>query len=209
MDITSKFEHLASLSDFLCRRRKMNIVRAVFDTAHMPGAIIEAGCNGGGTSLIIQFLIEAMNLQKEFHVYDSFEGLNGKCEKDGDDELFLDGQWPVSVEHFVHVFEEHGLRLPTIHKGLVQKLGPTDFPRQISMAFLDLDFYAPTKCVLQQIWHRVPIGGIIVLDDYNFSPLPGITRVVEEFFENVKVDTSTPITGTIRKGTTSSLRWGL
>lgn len=110
------------------------------------------------------------------------------------------------MEHLIHVFEEHGLQVPTIHKGLAQNLEPADFPEQISMAFLDMDFYVPTKCVLQHIWHRVPIGGIIVLDDYNFSPLPGVTVAVEEFFESVEVDTSTPITGTIRKDTTSSLR---
>jgi O-methyltransferase len=204
MDITTKFDDLASLSGFLCRPRKLNIVRAVMNTAHVDGSIIEIGCNGGGTSVIIQFLIEAMKLSKEFHVYDSFAGLNGKCDKDdgksAESDEFCNGRWVIHEEHLLRTFHSLDLKPPIIHAGLIQNMTPADFPEKVSMAFFDVDFYMPTLAALVLVWPRIVEGGILVIDDYGFEPLPGVKVAVEEYFgDEVQIDTSTSITAVIKK----------
>jgi len=46
--------------------------------AKLEGDIVELGCNIGTTSLYIRTIMDIYNSKKEFHVYDSWEGLPEK-----------------------------------------------------------------------------------------------------------------------------------
>ena len=56
---------------------------------------------------------------------------------------------------------------------------------RISYLHLDLDVYAPTKFVLDEIWDRVVPGGLLVFDDYN--AVEGATLAADEFLEAKKI----------------------
>ena len=48
----------------------------------LEGNIVELGCNIGTTSIFIREILNIYNSNKEFHVYDSWEGLPKKLEQD-------------------------------------------------------------------------------------------------------------------------------
>jgi len=52
---------------------------------------------------------------------------------------------------------------------------------RISFLHLDMDVYAPTKFVLDQIWDRIVPGGLLVFDDYNSEE--GATIAADEFLK--------------------------
>ena len=49
---------------------------------NIPGDIVELGCNVGTTSILIRKLLDLYGSDKEFHVYDSWDGLPNVTNKD-------------------------------------------------------------------------------------------------------------------------------
>ena len=52
--------------------------------------------------------------------------------------------------------------------------------RRFRFCHIDVDVYRSAKDVVEWIWSRLVIGGIVVYDDYGFQGCEGITRFVEE-----------------------------
>jgi O-methyltransferase len=48
----------------------------------VPGDVVELGCYDGRTSIFIQTMLKHLNPERIFHVFDSFQGLPEKSEKD-------------------------------------------------------------------------------------------------------------------------------
>jgi O-methyltransferase len=176
--------------------RKLNIWNQLRTVAYIPGDVVEIGCFKGETSVLIRYLMNAYCPNKNYHVYDSFIGLQGGREEiDGTHEVFKDGNFYADQEELSFIFESHSLQLPEIHKSLVQDLKPEDLPNKISFAFLDLDLYEPTLRALELVWPKLNAGACLVIDDYNYDPCPGINVAVNEFFSDKKVNLRTPLCG--------------
>lgn len=182
--------------------RKLNIIRQVIETRYVSGDCVEVGCNRGYTSAIIQIVLNEFSPHKELHVYDSFSGLAGKTDKDETNldtkSMFHEGQFATEIEDVKSTFNDYRLKLPTIHKGLMEDFTPEDFPEKISFAFIDLDLYEPTLQAIKLVWRKMSPGGVLVVDDYHVPPLPGVTLAVDEFFGN-KVETPLHTTAMMRK----------
>lgn len=148
----------------------------------IEGSIAEFGCYVGTTSLFIQRLLDARHDFREFHVYDSFEGLPPKTAKDesraGDQ--FQAGELAVSKKQFMREFQKAGLKPPAIHKGWFSDLTEKDVPSSIAFAFLDGDFYESIRDSLHLVLPRMQKGGTIVVDDYAREALPGAAKAVHE-----------------------------
>ncbi len=63
------------------------------------------------------------------------------------------------------------------------------FPEETSMlvtdgkfrfCHIDVDVYQSAKDVVEWLWPKLVLGGIIVFDDYGFQTCSGITRFVNE-----------------------------
>jgi O-methyltransferase len=158
----------------------------------LDGAIVEFGCYIGTTSLFIRRVLSTNNDQREFHVYDSFEGLPPKTTQDESraGEQFKAGELSVSKKQFLHEFQRAGLAPPVTHKGWFKDLMPDDVPGQIAFAFLDGDFYESIRESLRLVLPRMQGGGIIVVDDYAREALPGAAKAVHERFRPDQVRTS-------------------
>lgn len=158
----------------------------------LDGAIVEFGCYTGTTSLFIRRLLDAVGDQREFHVYDSFEGLPPKTTEDESraGEQFKAGELSVSKKQFMHEFQKANLRPPIVHKGWFKDLAAADVPEHIAFAFLDGDFYESIRDSLRLVQARMQAGGIIVVDDYAREALPGAARAVHEHFRPEIVRTS-------------------
>lgn len=147
------------------------------------GAIVEFGCYIGTTSLHIRRILDTMNDSRQFHVYDSFDGLPEKRKEDQSPlgEQFVSGELRVSKKQFVHEFKKAGLRTPIIHKGWFNELSNEDVPGSIVFAFLDGDYYESVMTPLKLITPKLIDGAIIVIDDYGNQALPGAAKAVDEW----------------------------
>lgn len=158
----------------------------------VAGDITEFGCYIGTTSLFIRRLLDGAgeSTTREFHVYDSFEGLPAKAPQDitpvGDD--FRAGELSVSRRQLIAEFQRARLQPPVVHKGWFSSLGAADVPEQIAFAFLDGDFYQSMIDSLRLVWPRLQAGGVICIDDYKRDALPGVERAVRDFFQGKTVD---------------------
>ena len=170
-------------------KKRLEIILAqlesVIDQA-IAGDIAEFGCHAGATALFIRRLLNSKASTKQFYAYDSFEGLPAKTIEDasvsGSD--FKAGELKVSKHDLLLNFKKAGLRPPIVHKAWFNELKTKQLPETIAFAFLDSDFYRSILDSLEIVWPRLSEGGVIIVDDYMRSHLPGATRAVDDFFAN-------------------------
>lgn len=147
------------------------------------GTIVEFGCFIGTTSLYIRRVLDYYHDAREFHVYDSFEGLPPKTAQDQSalGVQFKEGELLATKKQFIQAFKTARLSLPHIHKGWFNALEASELPAPIAFAFLDGDYYDSIKSSLQLIEQKLAPGAIIVVDDYANDALPGAARAVDEW----------------------------
>lgn len=150
---------------------------------HTDGAVVEFGCYIGTTSLFIRRLLDAHTDNREFHVYDSFEGLPAKVVQDESPAgtQFQDGELSVSKKQFLHEFQKANLRPPIIHKAWFNDLTEAEIPSKIAFAFLDGDFYESIRDSLQLVLPHMQASGTIIIDDYSREALPGVAKAVKDY----------------------------
>jgi O-methyltransferase len=153
------------------------------------GAVVEFGCYIGTTSLFIRRLLDAKSENREFHVYDSFEGLPAKTLEDNSaaGDQFQAGELSVSKKDFLREFQRAGLRPPKVHKAWFSDLTSSDVPAEIVFAFLDGDFYESIRDSLKLVLPRMQPGGVIIIDDYAREALPGAARAVHQLLAPVSL----------------------
>jgi O-methyltransferase len=158
----------------------------------LDGAVVEFGCYIGTTSLFIRRLLDAVQDHREFHVYDSFEGLPPKTAHDesraGDQ--FQAGELAVSKKQFLREFQKANIRPPFIHKGWFNQLTSADVPEHVAFAFLDGDFYESIHDSLKLVLPRMQKGSVIVIDDYAREALPGAARAAHELLGDKTIMTA-------------------
>ena len=151
----------------------------------LEGNIVELGCNIGTTSIFIREILNIYNSNKEFHVYDSWEGLPKKLEQDIGlgNRQFYKGGCRTTKQSFINTFNNYNLKLPSIHSGWFKEINDQEYPDKICFAFLDGDFYSSIIDSLNKVYHKMVKGGIIIIDDCGWDALPGCKQAVEDFFE--------------------------
>ncbi len=155
-------------------------------TRGIEGDVVELGCYIGTTSLFIRRILDRLDSNKSFHAYDSFAGLPAKTIEDasviGSD--FKGGELKTSKRELIRNFKKAGLQPPTIRKAWFNELKPYDLPDSIAFAFIDSDFYRSIVDSLNLVWPRLARDGVVIVDDFMRSHLPGATRAVNDFFSN-------------------------
>ena len=171
--------HNDQVTDFESKK----IVEIARESLVFDGDLVELGCYKGDTSLLLADVIRGTD--KRLWIYDSFEGLPAKNEKDNSEigRAFCEGELRVTKREVKERFLRAGIRLPIIKKAWFSELNDDDLPREISFAFLDGDFYRSIKDSLALIEGRMCQGGVIVIHDYNNQALPGVARAVDEWMK--------------------------
>lgn len=145
------------------------------------GDIVEFGCYKGTSSLFIRRLLDEHASKREFHVYDSFEGLPAKAPQDasGAGEQFIAGELSTSKKQLLLEFKKANLAPPVVHKGWFNDLTSDDVPEAIAFAFLDGDFYDSICDSLALVLPRLVPHATIVIDDYAREALPGVAKALK------------------------------
>lgn len=166
------------------------------ERAGVPGSLIEAGCALGGSAITIA---AAKQPQRPFSVYDTFELIPPPSEKDGADVHqryekiqsgavqgirgdtyygYLGDLRERVRENFravgIDMERQRVSLVPGLFEDTLQPAGA------VALAHLDCDWYDSVMTCLQRIVPCLPIGGILVVDDY--QDWSGCRQAVDEYF---------------------------
>jgi O-methyltransferase len=153
---------------------------------YIDGDVVELGCNIGTTSLYIQSLLKYIKSNKQFHVYDSFDGLPDKHAHDTNihSQKFIRGSYKTSLDRFITNFQTRNIELPNIHVGWFKQIPDSEYPHKIALAFLDGDFYTSILDSLDKIYNKMSKNGIILIHDYRWYRLPGVEKACKDFLKD-------------------------
>jgi O-methyltransferase len=141
----------------------------LIQTKDVPGAVVEIGCNLGGTAVIAKRMLDRLNANKTYICIDTFDGFVGEqFETDAalgtpvKDQNLFSGNSRELVSKIMH---RHGCSDVKLIQGDVTKIPDTELPEQCSGVLLDVDLTEPTYVALQRFWPRITPGGFILVDD--------------------------------------------
>lgn len=166
------------------------IAQSLVRTAAIEGDVCEFGVAQGETSAFIAN--EILDSGRQLHLFDSFEGLPVPTVKDAlKDDIFglgsieaYAGTMACPEEMVVARLEAVGFPVDryVIHKGFIESVIGTDqnLPGEVSFAFVDFDFYEPIQVALKFLNGVLSIGGIILVDEYDYFST-GSKTAVDEF----------------------------
>jgi len=192
IDAFAKYASRQSIAKFLT---KYEIFQQILN---VNGSIVEGGVLHGGGTLAwakLSSILEPTNHTRKIIGFDTFEGFPSVDTKDlsGNDGTLtkvgaLQGSARDSVDEAVRVYD---LNRPLNHiskvelvQGDIAKTAPEYLKENphlvVSLLYLDVDLYEPTKVLLDTFVPRMPKGAIIVFDELNAKMFPGETVAVDE-----------------------------
>ena len=177
-------EHPQTISTLVNIDQMRYILNNLFAAAQLPGDVVELGCNVGTTALYIRRLLDLVETGKEFHVYDSFEGLPDAIEHDGNPPRLNRGSLKKEQSAFEKSFFDAGLELPVIHKGFFADIPDNEYPDKICFAFFDGDLYTSILDSFDKVYPKMSTGGIIIVHDYEGADLPGVKKACDYFLKD-------------------------
>lgn len=184
------------------RRQRVTRFLALYEIFKLSlpvmGSIIECGVNQGfGLFSWLHFssILEPNNLTRRIYGFDTFAGFPTVSVKDKSrayspkkGHLAADSYQELSTLIQVHDDNRFLGHVDKAHliKGDIKKTAPLFLKEHqhlvVSLLFLDLDLFEPTKAALQAFVPRMPKGAIIAFDELNNPIWPGETLAMLEHF---------------------------
>ena len=125
-------------NDQVSKTETEKILEIAHGQLYVPGDFVELGCYKGDTSLLLVDILKETD--KKLYIYDSFEGLPEKTDKDESvaGENFKGGELYVTKREVKERFLRANLPVPVIKKAWFNELTDDDLPGKIAFAFLDV-----------------------------------------------------------------------
>jgi predicted O-methyltransferase YrrM len=138
-------------------------------TRDVPGAVVEIGCNLGGSAVIARKMLRRLGMEKRYICIDTFDGfIESQFAADtargtpAHDRTMFSGN---SRELVARIMDQHGCDDITLIEGDVTTLPAATLPDSCSLVLIDVDLTEPTLVSLQRFWPRLARGGMILVDD--------------------------------------------
>jgi len=165
---------------------------------NVNGSIVECGVLHGAGLLSwakLSSILEPVNHTRKVIGFDTFEGFPSIHKKDRATNEFTglkEGALAGSAyEHVQKAVDVYNLNRPLSHipkvelvKGDLCKTAPNYLEENshlvVSLLYLDVDLFEPTKIALETFLPRMPKGAVIVFDELNAKIFPGETLAVAE-----------------------------
>jgi O-methyltransferase len=163
---------------------------------NIPGDFIETGAWRGGSTIFMRGLLWAHEVSdRTVWVADSFAGLPKPDPKHAADSGAYWHEYEdlaVSLEEVQENFKSYNLLDSQVRflKGWFSDTLPTAPIEKLAILRLDGDMYGSTMDALNALYHKLEVGGFLIVDDYNvpacqkaildFRQKHGITEQVQE-----------------------------
>lgn len=162
----------------------------------VKGSIVECGVYHGFSLMAwaqISAVLEPANLTRRIYGFDTFSGFANVSKKDLNQSLrahcgHLRSDSFKELERIISAYDENRF-LGHIHKvKLIKGNVATTIPEFISqnkhlvvsLLFLDMDLYEPTRIALEMFYPRMPKGAILAFDELDNPIWPGETTALLE-----------------------------
>ena len=171
----------------------INIIDSLLNSVEVEGDVCEFGVAQGKTTKLISYLIK--DTKKKIYLYDSFMGLPAPSKEDVlKDDIFNLKKMSLYEGKMSHNEKKVLSELNSINfdekriilnKGFFNQKNKDifEYPEKISFAYIDFDFYLPTKDVLDVIEAKLSKNSTIIIDDYDFFST-GVKTAVDEWLGN-------------------------
>lgn len=190
-------EKLDNFSKYI-RRQKLTRLLSLYEIfkkiLQVKGSIIECGVYQGFSLMVwahMSSILEPTNLTRRIYGFDTFEGFPSVGEKDLNN-VMAPGVGQLNSNSFEELNELIGIydsnrylghiNKVQLIKGDVSKTIPdfiaNDKHIVVSLLFLDLDLYEPTKVAIESFYPRMPKGSIIAFDELDNPIWPGETVAI-------------------------------
>ena len=168
----------------------------------IQGDIVECGVWRGGSMMMAALvLLKSGHDDRQFFLYDTFEGLPKPDDIDVDVwghnaiEAWLphkktneSSDWAyASVDEVRANLERTGYPMKNIKfvKGMVEQTIPKTIPNKIALLRLDTDWYKSTRHELEHLYPRLSRNGVLIIDDYGH--FRGSRQATDEYFAKLKM----------------------
>ena len=150
-----------------------------------PGDILEVGVWRGGSGCIMAYRAKQRKLNSTVYLCDTFQGI---VKASSSDNKYLGGEFsdtsPIIVRELADQLELGNLEI-------LEGTFPDTTGQQLEHKFfrlchVDVDTYLSAKDIVEWVWPRMSIGGVIIFDDYAFVGCEGITKLVNELSDHAE-----------------------
>jgi O-methyltransferase len=154
----------------------------VEQSTKLEGDIIEIGVWRGGTGSLMAKKAELCGIQNLIYLCDTFTGV---VKAGSNDTCYNGGEHADTSRQFVERLVEDVMKLSNVV--VLEGIFPEESGAYLEsrdarfrLCHIDVDVYQSAKDILNWVWRRMVVGGIVVYDDYGFETCKGITRFVNE-----------------------------
>jgi hypothetical protein len=171
-----------SVQSFLAKYELMKMIQDI------PGAVVEMGvCSGNGLLSLLHChnILQPTYKYREFYGFDTFEGFPEVHKNDISDIKWEKGDFANdSYDNLLSIISVHSnycYAAPPVRlvKGDVNETLPKLLEENkhiiVSLLYLDLDIYEPTKTALHYLLPKMAKGSIVAFDELNWKSFPGET----------------------------------
>lgn len=137
--------------------------------ANVEGDVVECGVGFGHTLLLICFLNQQEGHGRQVWAFDSFEGFPEPTVEDTSTRNPKKGEWKVITTNDLDdiLFRRCGLPVQArdklrVTKGYFENTLPSSKVEKIALLHLDVDLYGSYKTCLNELYHKVVPGGVIL-----------------------------------------------
>lgn len=144
------------------------------------GDYLEVGVWRGGTSVLMATQLKQIGSKSNLYAADTFKGVIKVTDSDTSYKVGEHNDTSIKIVNELMT----ALNLNNIK--ILEGIFPDDtaylIPEGVKfkLCHIDVDIYQSAKDIVEYIWKRLMVGGIIVYDDYGFITCDGITKLVEE-----------------------------
>jgi hypothetical protein len=173
------------------RARLDNIERCIRDVLerNVPGDFIETGVWRGGSTIFMRAMLRIYGVtNRVVWAADSFEGMPvPKNESDGWDMSHIE-LLRVSLEEVQRNFARFGLLDDQVRflKGWFEATLPATPIEKLAILRMDGDLYNSTMDALTNLYHKVSLGGYVIVDDY--KRWPSCHEAVHDFLKGRRLN---------------------
>lgn len=166
----------------------------------VEGIIVECGVYWGKTASIILKFAES---DRKIFLFDTFKGLPKPLECDykfkhqnQTNRYYPEGYLECSKEVVIQNLKQFKREYYLV-EGLIEKMWPVIEGVPIAFLHLDMDYYSPTRCGLENFYPNITKGGWLIIDDYYC--FEGCRKAVKEYFGDIGFDSEKSSQVTLKK----------